>query len=66
MLHDLEAFLNDYSARGEEQARQAKEDLFGIQNSRKAYIGRLGGLKDEAFMASKKKAETELRERDER
>src|SRR5688572_32433002 len=40
---------------------RSKDDLFGIQNSRKAYIGRLGGLNDEAFMARKRAAEQDLR-----
>ena len=63
LLHDREAFLLDYGKRGDEQARQSKEDLFGYQNSRKARMGGLKGLKDEALMARKAKAENELRER---
>src|SRR5205807_1777136 len=52
-LRDKEAFLAEFGKRGAEQARQSKEDLFGVQNSRKARIGGLGGLKDQAFMARK-------------
>ncbi len=63
LLHDREAFLLNYAKRGDEQARQSKEDLFGYQNSRKARMGGLKGLKDEALMARKAKAENELRER---
>ncbi|MFO0891343.1 MAG: S46 family peptidase [Isosphaeraceae bacterium] len=62
-LKDREAFLLEYSKRSEEAARQAKEELFGTQNSRKARIGGLGGLRDDAFMASKAQAENELRSR---
>ncbi|MEJ7639595.1 MAG: S46 family peptidase [Singulisphaera sp.] len=63
LLHDREAFLLDYAKRGDEQARQSKEDLFGYQNSRKARMGGLKGLKDEALMDRKAKAEDELRGR---
>ena len=45
-----------YSGRSE-QARQAKDELFGIQNSRKARIGGLAGLLDPELMARKAKAE---------
>ncbi len=62
-LFDKEAFLQEYGQRGPEQFRQSKEDLFGVQNSRKARIGGLGGLKDEPFMTSKAEAEKALRGR---
>ncbi len=62
-LHTKEAFLLDYGKRGAEAFRQAKEDLFSIQNSRKARVGGLGGLRDNAFMARKAQAEKELRQR---
>ncbi len=61
MLHSREAHLLEFSKRGHEEARQAKEDLFSIQNSRKARIGGHKGLKDDALMARKRAAETELR-----
>src|SRR5262249_52535627 len=46
--------------------RRAHEDLFGVDNSLKAYIGELGGpgrggLKDPSVIPTKKKAEDELR-----
>ena len=40
-----------------EAFRQSKEDLFSVQNSRKARIGGLEGLRDEAFMKRKAQAE---------
>jgi hypothetical protein len=43
-LNRLEVLYTAYSVRTEENARRAKEDLFGVQNSRKAFIGGLGGL----------------------
>src|SRR5271157_2658261 len=62
-LHTKEAFLLEYGKRGAEAFRQSKEDLFGIQNSRKARVGGLGGLRDQAFMARKAEGENELRAR---
>ena len=62
-LHNKEAFLLDYGKRGAEAFRQSKEDLFGIQNSRKARVGGLEGLRDPGFMARKEQAEKELRSR---
>ncbi len=62
-LEKKEAFLAKYSERGEEQARQAKEYLFGIQNALKARRGGLGGLKDPAFMDRKQASERALRDR---
>ena len=60
-LRTKEAFLLEYGKRGREAFRQSKEDLFGIQNSRKARVGGLGGLRDRAFMARKAEGENELR-----
>ncbi len=62
-LFAKEAALVEFGKRGPEQLRQSKEDLFGIQNSRKARLGGLGGLKDESFMANKGEAERGLRGR---
>jgi hypothetical protein len=63
MLHDREAFLTEYSKKGEEQARQAKEELFSIQNSRKARMGGHKALKDETVMDRKRANEEALRSR---
>ena len=62
-LHAKEAFLLEYGGKGDEAFRQAKEELFSIQNSRKARTGGLGGLENAAFMARKREAEHELRGR---
>ncbi len=48
-LYRRETLLQNYSRRGFENARRAREDLFGIQNGRKASDGRLGGLLDPEF-----------------
>ena len=63
ILHDREAFLQEYSKKGPEQARQAMDELFGYQNSRKAREGGLKGLKNDSLMARKRDAEAVLRER---
>ena len=49
-----EVQLATFSGRGNEYARIAEDDLFGVQNSRKAYTGILSGALDPAFMASKR------------
>ena len=60
-LKSKEEFLLGFGRNGEEAARQAKEDLFTVQNSRKARLGGLEGLRDAAFMDRKARAESELR-----
>jgi hypothetical protein len=62
-LRAKEAFLLDYGRRGAEAFRQAKEDLFSVQNSRKARIGGLAGLRDQSFFVRKSQEENELRSR---
>ncbi|WP_235963899.1 S46 family peptidase [Tautonia rosea] len=62
LIRNREASLSVFSQQGEEEARQAKEDLFGYQNSRKARLGGYQGLRDENFMRRKQEAEQALRE----
>ena len=62
-LHAKEAFLLDYGKKSDEAFRQSKEELFSIQNSRKARTGGIGGLKNPAFMERKRQAERDLRAR---
>lgn len=61
-LYRTEVALNSFSGRSRENARRAKESLFGVQNSRKALEGRLGGLLDPELMNGKTLAEKKLRE----
>ena len=61
MLERREAMLKNYMSLGEEQTRQAQNELNGVQNALKVYRGQLAGLKDSALMARKKKEEQELR-----
>jgi hypothetical protein len=57
LLRRREVLLNTYAERSVENDRRAHDDLFGIKNSRKAYLGRIAGLQDPAIL--KKKADTE-------
>ena len=52
--------LRGYAARGPEQARQAAEEIFGLENSLKAYTGEFSGM-DKALFDKKVKEEAELR-----
>lgn len=61
-LAALIAALEKYMARGAAEERVGKENLFGQQNSYKAYRGFLGGLRDEALMAQKRAEEKKLKE----
>lgn len=59
-LRRQEVLLQQYSYEGEEQQRRARDDLFGVQNSRKAYTGMLQGLQQPAFLAAKAAREEQL------
>lgn len=61
-LYRTEVLIRSWSERSAENARRAKDDLFGAQNSRKALLGGLQGLTDPAFMATKAAAERRLRD----
>lgn len=62
-LMKKESLLLEFGRQGAEQARQAQEELFSIQNSRKARIGGYAGLKDDEFLNRKRQIEAELRDR---
>jgi hypothetical protein len=62
-LNRLEVMLDAYGDEGPEERRQAMEDLFGVQNSRKAQEGVLAGLLDPRLMQRKREAEARLRDR---
>jgi len=61
LLERREAVLKKYMAMGEEQTRQAQNELNSVQNSLKVYRGQVKGLKDPALMARKQKEEQALR-----
>jgi hypothetical protein len=54
------ALLQDFSKQSEENARIAKEDIFGLQNSQKAITGYQSGLLDKAIMEAKAAEEAKL------
>jgi hypothetical protein len=63
VLKRLEVLLGNWSARNEENARRAKDDFFGAQNSRKALDGRLAGLLDPELIGDKARAESDFKAR---
>ena len=61
-LKRMEVLLSSWSERSDENARRAKKDLFGVQNSRKARDGVMAGLLTPSFFARKQQEEQRLRE----
>ena len=60
-LNRLEVLLNSWSGRSEQNAQRAEEELFSIQNSRKARIGGLAGLMDPKLMGRKEAEQKRLK-----
>ncbi|HEY2011987.1 MAG TPA: S46 family peptidase, partial [Bryobacteraceae bacterium] len=61
LLNHRVAVLRTYSALGPEQSREAASDIFGLENSIKAYDGRLKGLLDKSVMDKKRQDEEAFR-----
>jgi hypothetical protein len=61
LLKNRISILQQYSAEGTEQARQAASMIFGLQNSLKAYQGRYQGLLDKNVMGTKQKDEADFK-----
>lgn len=64
LLRTLELWntaMKTYSGKSPEAERQAQEDIFGLENSIKAYKGEFSGLNDQALMARKVADERQLR-----
>lgn len=59
-LRRREVLFQQFGYNSPEAERRARDELFGIQNSRKAYTGMLGGLQKPAFMDSKRLREEEM------
>jgi hypothetical protein len=59
----VRAALEAYRAQGPEQARQANDEFFGIENSLKSWRGQIGGLRDARIMDKKRADEKALRAR---
>jgi Peptidase S46 len=53
--------LTAYANLGEEQSRQARTRIFGLQNALKAFEGRYKGLLDKNIMAKKKSEEEQFK-----
>src|SRR5882672_400958 len=62
LLERREAMLKKYMSLGDEQTRQAQDELNSIQNALKVYRGQLKGLQDKGLMDSKRKDEAALRQ----
>ncbi len=60
-LRRKEIMLQQFGLEGAEATRRARDELFGIQNGRKAYTGMLAGLQDPSTIATKQARETKLR-----
>ena len=62
-LAQLRGWVDQYQQRGAEARRTSRDELFGVENSYKAWFGRRDTLTDPVFFASKVKAEQALRDR---
>ena len=62
MFYRREVFESAYSARSFENARKARDDLFGDQNNRKRYDGYLAGLLDPQIWSALEARERKLRD----
>ncbi|HJQ80755.1 MAG TPA: S46 family peptidase [Lacipirellulaceae bacterium] len=60
-LARMEIALQQYANEGPEHYRQGSDDLFGVQNSRKAVMGMLQGLQTPEFIERKAAEEESLR-----
>ena len=60
-LAERRGLLEEFMTKGPEQAREAREDLFILENGFKVYFGRQQALIDPQFFGTKVKEEQELR-----
>jgi hypothetical protein len=60
-MSELRGRYIGYSQLGAEQARTVNHDLFSIENSLKNFRGQFQALSDDAFIAAKRKADTDLK-----
>lgn len=61
-IRRAEIALRTFSEKSPENARQAHDDLFGYQNSRKAYLGGLEGLQNPQLFTRKRSFEKRVRD----
>ena len=62
LIDKRHAALTAYGARGAEQRRQVKDELFGVENAIKSLGGQLAGLQTPALMDAKRNRERTLRD----
>lgn len=60
-LRRKEVMLQQFGLNGPEAKRRARDEIFGVQNGRKAYTGMLAGLQTPATIEAKQAAEMKLR-----
>jgi len=60
LLTRRDKVLHEFAAKSAENARVAGDDIFGVENSLKAYKGRRGGLEDKGLMGQKMAEEQKL------
>ena len=60
-LRRKEILMQQFGLGGVEETRRARDELFGIQNARKAYSGMLAGLQDPKTIRAKARAEKQLK-----
>jgi hypothetical protein len=60
MLTRRDKLLHEFASQSAENARVSADDIFGVENSLKAYKGRRDGLDDLGLMAKKADAEKKL------
>jgi hypothetical protein len=59
-LRRKEILMQQFGLEGTESARRARDELFGIQNARKAYTGMLAGLQNPKTIATKRGQEDRI------
>lgn len=60
-LRRKEILFQQYGLESNEAARRVRDELFGVQNARKAYTGMLAGLQDPQTIASKRGRQDRLK-----
>jgi Peptidase S46 len=63
LLRRREVLFTNYAQRSIENDRRAHDNLFGVKNSRKAYLGRIAGLQDPAVLKAKAGTEAAMRQK---
>ncbi len=61
LLSSRDKMLHEYGAQSEENARVASDEIFGVENSLKAFKGRAEGLNDKELMDKKAADQQKLR-----